>query len=114
MGLGDLFKGFTPAGPDRAIGFDDLTTAISAGSVHVVDVREANEYAGGHLPGAISLPLSSFDPARLPIGKPVVLVCQAGARSAKALRQALDSGREDVVHFVPGTGGWRAKGGAVE
>jgi rhodanese-related sulfurtransferase len=49
----------------------------------------------------------------LPSGKPIVLVCQAGGRSAKALQQALGAGRKDICHYAPGTGGWRSRGGAV-
>jgi rhodanese-related sulfurtransferase len=58
-------------------------------------------------------PLSSFDPAKLPNDKPVVLVCQAGSRSARALQQAHGAGRADVVHYPHGTGGWKARGGKV-
>lgn len=40
----------------------DLATAHAAGAV-VVDVREPDEYAGGHVPGAVNIPLSQV-PAR--------------------------------------------------
>ena len=60
------------------------------------------------------MPLSRFSPAALPTGKPVVLICQAGGRSAKALQQALDAGRRDICHYLPGTGGWKNSGGALE
>ena len=61
---------------------------------------------------ARNLPLSRFDASQLPKGD-VVIICQAGGRSAKALGQALQAGRKDVRHYQPGTGGWRARGGAV-
>jgi len=100
--------------------FRDLDTAEEAfqeaclaQACHVVDVREPNEYAAGHIPHALNHPLSSFDPAKLPTGKPVVLVCQAGGRSARAMAQAHAHGRTDVIHYLPGTGGWRAQGGPV-
>ena len=35
-----------------------------------VDVREADEYAAGHIKGALFNPLSKFDPARLPVARP--------------------------------------------
>jgi rhodanese-related sulfurtransferase len=87
--------------------------ACLAQTCHVVDVREPNEYAAGHIPHAQNHPLSSFDPSKLPTGKPVVLVCQAGGRSARAMAQAHAHGRTDVIHYLPGTGGWLAQGGPV-
>ncbi|MGP8247280.1 MAG: rhodanese-like domain-containing protein [Bryobacteraceae bacterium] len=79
----------------------------------IVDVREAHEYAVGHIPGAINLPLSRFISRQLPSGKPIVLARQAGGRSAKALQQALGAGHTDICHYTPGTGGWRSRGGAL-
>jgi len=92
---------------------DDFVRVVQDGSCAVVDVREPHEYAAGHVPGAQNQPLSQFDPAKLPEGKPVVIICQAGGRSAKALTQAIEAGCKDVRHYAPGTGGWRARGGAV-
>jgi rhodanese-related sulfurtransferase len=96
-----------------AIEHEQLEEACRKGECHVIDVREIHEYAAGHIPGARNHPLSSFDPARLPTDKPVVLVCQAGARSTRALQAAHAAGREDVAHYPPGTGGWKTRGGAV-
>lgn len=92
---------------------DDFVKVVKDGSCAIVDVREPNEYAAGHVAGARNLPLSRFEASQLPNGN-VVIICQAGGRSAKALTQALQAGRKDVCHYQPGTGGWRAHGGAVE
>ena len=54
-----------------------------------------------------------FRPGKLPSGKPIVLVCQAGGRSARALQQALGAGVKDICHYAPGTGGWKSRGGSV-
>ncbi len=100
------------ADPDT-VDFDEFEEAVGAGAWTVVDVREPHEFAVGHIPDALNLPLSSFDPEELPAGKPVVLICQAGARSKNALNRARAIGREDVRHYAGGMNGWRSFGGPV-
>jgi rhodanese-related sulfurtransferase len=73
-------------------------------SCAVVDVREAHEYAAGHIPGAINQPLSRFDPASLPQGR----------RSLTALNSALAAGVKDIGHYLEGTAGWRRRGGPLD
>ena len=114
MNLFGLFSKGGDASNGREISHEDLATAISAKSCHVVDVREPNEYAGGHVPGAINQPLSSFDPGQLPSDKPVILVCKSGARSASALSKARVAGREDVRHYAGGIMGWQGRGEKTE
>lgn len=97
-----------------AIEHEDMQRAVESGDCHIVDVREVNEYEAGHIPGAKHHPLSAFDPAALPKDKPVILVCQAGGRSARALSAAMTAGHKDIAHYAPGTGGWRMRGGAIE
>ena len=109
-----MFKNpFSRSAPSTDVGFEDLTGAVQANEVAVVDVREPHEFAAGHIAGATNLPLSRFDPRALPTGKPVVLICQAGGRSRNALNQAHAAGRDDVKHYPGGMSGWRAEGGDV-
>ena len=108
--FGNLFS----RAPDPAeVSLDALAEAVGAGQTAIVDVREPHEFAAGHIPGAVNLPLSRFDAGELPKGKPVVLICQAGGRSRNALNQAHGAGRTDVKHFAGGMSQWRAQGGAV-
>ncbi len=82
----------------------------------VVDVREPDEFAAGHISGAINLPLSRFDPAELPRaeGRRLILNCAAGGRSAKALA-ACDAARASVDgHLAGGIGAWKAAGLPLE
>ena len=54
--------------------------------VVIIDVREAREFASEHIPGAQLMPLSSFKPSNLPRTKKIVIYCQSGIRSDKAMR----------------------------
>ena len=109
-----LFGGTTAANAVD-LDFETFAKAVDAGAVTVVDVREPHEYHAGHVPGAVNLPLSRFDPAELPTrgDNPVVIMCQAGGRSRKALNAAEAAGRSDLKHYPGGMGGWRANGGKV-
>ena len=84
--------------------------------VTVVDVRSANEWAGGHLPGAMHIPLGYLAERALEIPrlKPVVLQCQAGARSAIAASVLERLGFANVLNLEGGFSGWSAAGLPVE
>ena len=60
----------------------------------LVDVREPREFAAGHLPGAINMPMSELDRrlAELPAGSTAVFMCRSGGRSLRACGQALRGG----------------------
>lgn len=94
----------------------ELDAMLRAGNTLVVDVREVDEFAAGHIPGAVNMPLSAFQPSKLPKaeGKTLVLSCLGGKRSAMALDKC--SAAEDVVdtHLAGGFGAWRAAGLPVE
>jgi len=113
MILSRLFGERDASASSREIGHDELARASRDGSCAVVDVREPHEFAGGHIPGAINLPLSRFRPDQLPKDKPVALICLGGKRSEAALRQARAAGASDVRHYPGGMNGWRALGGDV-
>ena len=50
----------------------------------LVDVREAEEYAAGHIPGAVHVPLSAIREIDLPADAPLFLYCLRGTRSLRA------------------------------
>ncbi len=99
------------------ISLPDLKSGLADGSVIVVDVREADEYAAGHIAGALFNPLSKFDPTKLPAATPdkkIVIYCRSGKRSVSAMEQARLLGRKDVnTHFGGGILGWLKAGEKV-
>ncbi len=109
-----MFQNFVSQAPDPSdLDLETFAKAVDAGEVTVVDVREPHEFAAGHIPGSVNLPMSRFDPSNLPNGKPVVLICQSGARSRNALSRARAAGRDDVKHYAGGMSQWRMHGGDV-
>ena len=57
----------------------------ASGSI-LVDVREADEYASGHIPNAVNEPLSTIKQTTLPKDKPLFLYCLRGTRSRRAAK----------------------------
>ena len=90
----------------------DVHDALQAGSIVLVDVREDAEHAGERIAGALLHPLSSFDPAALPVSndKPVVLHCGSAKRSATALDLCRKAGVPVTTHMSGGIMGWKAAG----
>lgn len=97
---------------------DTADTADSTGSIDttgltVVDVRTPGEYAAGHLPGALNIPLDRLDSAlpalrRLPGGQ-LLVVCASGARSENACRVLTGHGIQAMT-LAGGTQGWTRRG----
>jgi rhodanese-related sulfurtransferase/DNA-binding transcriptional ArsR family regulator len=68
-------------GPDRAVEEIDraeLLRRAEAGDITVLDVRPAEEYAAGHVPGAVSIPIGELADriGELPVGVEVVAYCR--------------------------------------
>lgn len=94
--------GLTPAGAVQLINREKAV---------VVDVCEATEYAAGHVTGAKNVPLGQLE-EKLPgtvknKALPLILVCQTGARSGRALAIAKKLGYENVQSIGGGLGAWR-------
>ncbi len=85
---------------------------LSGGSVspgRLIDVRSAAEFAIGHIPGAVNVPMEQVETRMGDIGDgPVVLICEAGAR-AMAVAGWLE-GRQTVSVLTGGTAAWRKAG----
>lgn len=93
---------------------EELDAARAAGAI-VVDVRESEEYAAGHVPGAQLMPLGIV-PVRareLPTDQPVYVICAAGGRSAQAAEHLVGAGI-DARSVTGGTNAWIQSGRSVE
>ncbi len=82
----------------------------------LIDVREDDEYAAAHIPGAVNIPLSEFMARYDEISEdmPALLVCNTGVRSSQAALFLMSMGYEDIYNLEEGTKGWLKAGYAVE
>jgi rhodanese-related sulfurtransferase/DNA-binding transcriptional ArsR family regulator len=104
-------------GPAEPVSRQELIRRAKAGDVVVIDVRPAEEYAAGHIPGAVSIPLGEL-PARLdalPAGTEIVAYCRGAycvlARDAVRL---LHSHSRAARHLDHGMLEWRLDGLPVD
>lgn len=81
----------------------------------LIDVREADEHAREHIPGARLVPLSGFSTSDFSKdhGKIGVFHCQSGARTEEAAARILKTGFDEVYHLQGGLAGWKAAGFTV-
>jgi rhodanese-related sulfurtransferase len=84
----------------------------------VIDVCSPEEFAQGHVIGAKNLPLGELEAKLAQLVKnksnPVVMVCQVGARSARAAATAKKLGYENVQSLAGGLKAWQAANMPVE
>jgi rhodanese-related sulfurtransferase len=104
--------------PMQEIGTVNVTQLINRNNAVLVDVREQKEYADGHLPNAIHLPLSQLGTRGAEIAKyvkrPVVAYCERGQRSRGAGAALTKLGFTEVYHLTGGYKAWKDAGLPVE
>lgn len=89
---------------------DELDAALSAGAL-VVDVRETDEYVGGHVPGAVHVALGSV-PGSIDAFRSdgtTFIICRTGGRSMKAC-EFLNEHGVAVANVAGGTIAWVTSG----
>lgn len=89
----------------------------------IIDARDADEYAEGHIPGSLNLPYNQVasDPERLskvdPNGRPIIVYCGGGTCEASMhLAESLiyQAGRRKVLVYEGGWPDWKQKGFPIE
>ena len=106
---------FTPPSPPGVpeVTVDQLANA-TAGGAPVVDVREPDEYASGHVAGAVLIPMSQVvaRSGELTRDGPVYIVCASGQRSGKAAQWYRSQGI-DARNLAGGMKAWITQGHPV-
>ncbi|MCS0496341.1 rhodanese-like domain-containing protein [Ancylobacter sp. MQZ15Z-1] len=95
---------------------DEVKAGMDAGTMLLVDVREPNEVEAESIPGAVNVPLSTFDVAALPDAgdKMLVFSCRSGQRSQKAAAAAQAAGVDLHRHMAGGILAWKEAGFETE
>ena len=91
---------------------EQVARGLTEGHMVLVDVREPNETAAERFPGALLVPLSAFDPAKIsaPPGSEIVFACRSGRRSVTASLAAQEQGYPYDSHLAGGILAWKAAG----
>lgn len=104
--------------PFYRIDVAEATGLVGDADYAVIDVRNPDEYANGHLPGATLIPVNSVFQRReeLPKDKKIIFVCAVGQRSALAAEMAAAAGlpADRLYNLDGGTDAWRKAGHPVE
>jgi len=109
-----MLKGATEGGLTSAA----AVQLINREKAVVVDVCEADEFAAGHVGGAKHIALNQLE-ERLPAvvknkTLPLILVCQSGARSGRAVAIAKKLGYEKAQSLAGGLGAWKSANLPIE
>jgi rhodanese-related sulfurtransferase len=96
-------KNLTPA---------EVREGMEKDEIVLVDVRELDEHNAERIKGAVSVPLSRLETAKLPDaeGKRIVMHCAGGVRSARAVTVCRKRGLTVDHHLAGGIAAWKAHG----
>ncbi|MCX9156794.1 rhodanese-like domain-containing protein [Niveibacterium sp. 24ML] len=108
MLIAELLRGRSGAGGLTPV---EATLLINRENAIVLDVRDASEFATGHLPNARNIPLIDLEKRASELSKfkskPIIVVCQTGARSNRALATLKAAGLEKAYNLTGGLALWR-------
>jgi rhodanese-related sulfurtransferase len=104
----------------KTIGMEEYRKIVAnPGGTLIVDVREPQEYAAGHVPGAINIPRGVIEfkiwnhvgyPANTQMDQPMVLQCQSGNRASLAAQALAEMGFTHTSAVVMGLDEWQKAG----
>ena len=103
--------------PVRVIGMEEYRKLVdNPGSALIIDVREPDEYAAGHVPGSINIPRGQIESQiwnhveKTDMEKPIVLQCQAGRRASLAAQSLEALGFTQTKAVVMNLDDWKKAG----
>ncbi|MBX3333800.1 MAG: hypothetical protein KF876_06735 [Nitrospira sp.] len=104
----------------RTIGMDEYRKLVdNPGSALIIDVREPQEFAAGHVPGAINIPRGLIDsqiwnhvgaPEKADMERPIILQCQSGKRASLAAQTLGELGFTETTVVLMNLNDWKQTG----
>jgi len=102
--IDSLFRKHKTVSPTQAVALMNDESTV------VVDVREPNEYADGHIEGARNIPVSRIEQGAFELEghkqSPVIVVCQSGTRSPEACKRLVGLGFAQIYEMRGGMLSW--------
>ena len=104
--------------PEGFLSVGDLAVfkeAVETGGAYLVDVREPSEYAEGHIPGAVNIPIRDLaaNLGAIPLDAPVFVYCASGYRAAMSTAALHMLGYTNVKAYGPSSKAWTEAGEEV-
>ena len=99
----------------KEVGTHAATQLINRDAL-VLDVREPEEFASGHVHGAVNIPQADLATRldEIPRDRPILTICQSGMRSLRSAQFLRQQGIQDVATVAGGTSEWRRSGRPVD
>ncbi len=105
-----------PVGSTPQITVHELKERMDRGEIDLLDVRQPDEWAAGHAPGATHITGAELPDRHDDVtgNRPVAVTCGSGYRSSVAASLLTHSGHRDVVNVTGGMAAWNTAGYPVE
>jgi rhodanese-related sulfurtransferase len=97
----------------QVISVNDLNEELKTNKeLQILDVRRTSEYADGHIPGALNIPLAELSKRLqdIPQNKQIVLICASGYRSSIAKSLLEKNGTVNLINVLGGIKAWKSNG----
>lgn len=104
----------------KTIGMDEYRKLVdNPGSALIVDVREPQEFAAGHVPGALNIPRGLINsqiwnhvgaPEKADMERPIILQCQSGRRATLAAQTLQELGFTQTTAVIMNLDDWQKAG----
>ena len=109
-----MMSGLKRGGGAASLNAAEVTQMVNHKNAVVIDVRSAEEFATGSVTGARHVPLEALaermgELARFK-GRPLIVICQSGSRSARAVTQLGKEGFAEVYNLAGGIAAWKTAG----